>query len=65
MRESALSSAFGFNVMAVVGLAVCRHVTGPPRAYDKPLYEQMCSALFEHIYESCPESEVGLYSKAE
>ena len=26
--------------------------TGLPRAYDKPLYEQKCSALFEHIYES-------------
>ncbi len=29
--------------------------TGLPRAYDKPLYEQKCSALFEHIYERYPE----------
>ena len=33
--------------------------TGLPRAYDKPLYEQKCSALFEHIYESYPEAEAG------
>ena len=26
--------------------------TGPPRAYDKPPYEQKCSTLFEHIFES-------------
>jgi type I restriction enzyme R subunit len=26
--------------------------TGLPRAYDKPLYEQKCFALFEHIFES-------------
>ena len=25
---------------------------GLPRAYDKPLYEQKCSALFEHVFES-------------
>jgi type I restriction enzyme R subunit len=29
--------------------------TGLPRAYDKPLYEQKCSALFEHVYERYPE----------
>lgn len=29
--------------------------TGLPRAYDKTLYEQKCSAIFEHIYESYPE----------
>jgi hypothetical protein len=26
--------------------------TGLPRAYDKPLNQQKCSALFEHLYES-------------
>ena len=25
---------------------------GLPRAYDKPLYEQKCSVLFEHVFES-------------
>ncbi|MCU0784997.1 MAG: type I restriction endonuclease subunit R [Verrucomicrobia bacterium] len=37
---------------------------GLPRAYDKPLYEQKCSALFEHIYESYPERDAGVYAAA-
>jgi len=36
--------------------------TGLPRAFDKPLYEQKCSALFEHIYESYPERDTGAYA---
>ena len=35
--------------------------SGLPRAYDKPLYELKCSALFEHIYESYPEREANPY----
>ncbi len=35
--------------------------TGLPRAYDKPLYEQKCFALFEHVYESYPERDMGVY----
>ena len=38
--------------------------TGLPRAYDKPLYEQKCSALFEHIFESYPERDAGVYAAA-
>ena len=38
--------------------------TGLPRAYDKPLYEQKCSALFEHVYESYPERDAGTYAAA-
>ncbi|HYG23308.1 MAG TPA: HsdR family type I site-specific deoxyribonuclease [Verrucomicrobiae bacterium] len=38
--------------------------TGLPRAYDKPLYQQKCSALFEHIYESYPEREASVYTAA-
>ena len=38
--------------------------TGLPRAYDKPLYEQKCSALFEHVYESYPERDSGVYADA-
>jgi len=37
---------------------------GLPRAYDKPLYEQKCSALFEHVYESYSERDEGVYSSA-
>jgi type I restriction enzyme, R subunit len=38
--------------------------TGLPRAYDKPLFEQKCSALFEHIYESYPERDANIYAAA-
>lgn len=36
--------------------------TGLPRAYDKELYQQKCSALFEHLFESYPEKDAGVYS---
>src|SRR6266516_7607272 len=35
--------------------------TGLPPVYDKPLYEQKCSALFEHVYETYPERDAGVY----
>jgi type I restriction enzyme R subunit len=38
--------------------------TGLPCAYDKPLYERKCSALFEHIFESYPERDQGIYAAA-
>ncbi len=38
--------------------------TGLPRAYDKPLYTEKCSALFEHIFESYPERDAGVYAAA-
>jgi len=38
---------------------------GLPRAYGKPLYEQECSALFEHVYEGYPERDAGVYAMAE
>ena len=34
------------------------------RASDKLLYEQKCSALFEHIFESYPERDAGVYAAA-
>jgi type I restriction enzyme R subunit len=37
--------------------------TGLPRAYEKPLYQQKCSAVFEHFYESYPEQESSIYGK--
>ena len=33
-----------------------------PRAYDKPHYEQKCSALFEHVFESYPKLDAGVYA---
>ena len=34
-----------------------------PAAYDRPLYSQKCSALFEHVYESYPEKNAGVYTE--
>jgi len=36
--------------------------TGLPRAYTPELYNQKCSAVFEHVYESYPERNAGIYS---
>ena len=33
-----------------------------PPAYDRPLYAQKCSALFDHVYESYPERGSGVYA---
>jgi type I restriction enzyme R subunit len=33
-----------------------------PAAYDRPLFAQKCSALFEHVYESYPERNIGVYA---
>jgi type I restriction enzyme R subunit len=35
-----------------------------PAAYDRPLFAQKCSALFEHVYESYPERNAGVYAVA-
>jgi type I restriction enzyme, R subunit len=36
-----------------------------PDAYDRPLFAQKCSALFEHVYESYPERNTGVYAGGE
>jgi len=33
-----------------------------PATYDRPLFAQKCSALFEHVYESYPERNAGVYA---
>ena len=35
--------------------------SGLPRAYTPELYQQKCSAMFEHFYESYPQRDVGVY----
>jgi type I restriction enzyme R subunit len=35
---------------------------GLPRAYTPELYQQKCSSVFEHIYESYPQSGEGVYA---
>jgi type I restriction enzyme, R subunit len=37
--------------------------SGLPRAYAPELYKQKCSAVFEHVYESYPERDAGVYSE--
>ncbi|MEI2635730.1 MAG: type I restriction endonuclease subunit R [Methylotenera sp.] len=36
--------------------------SGLPRAYTPELYNQKCSAVFEHVYESYPERNMGVYA---
>jgi type I restriction enzyme R subunit len=36
--------------------------SGLPRAYTPELYQQKCSAVFEHVYESYPERLAGVYA---
>jgi type I restriction enzyme R subunit len=38
--------------------------TGLPRAYSRDLYQQKCSAVFEHVYESYRERDAGVYATA-
>jgi type I restriction enzyme R subunit len=38
--------------------------SGLPRAYTPEMYQEKCSALFEHVYESYPERETGAYADA-
>ena len=35
---------------------------GLPRAYAPEMYRQKCSAVFEHVYESYPERNAGVYA---
>jgi type I restriction enzyme R subunit len=35
-----------------------------PRIYTPELYQQKCSAVFEHVYESYPERDTGIYATA-
>jgi type I restriction enzyme R subunit len=38
--------------------------TGLPRVYPPELYQRKCSAVFEHVYESYPERDAGVYAAA-
>jgi len=35
---------------------------GLPRSYEKVLYQEKCAALFEHVFESYPERDAGVYA---
>ncbi len=36
--------------------------SGLPRSYTPEIYQQKCSAVFEHVYESYPERNAGVYA---
>ncbi len=36
--------------------------TGLPRAYTPELYQEKCASLFEHVYESYPQKNAGVYA---
>ena len=36
--------------------------SGLPSAYSSGLYRQKCDAVFEHVYESYPERDAGVYA---
>jgi type I restriction enzyme R subunit len=36
---------------------------GLPRAYTPELYQKKCSAVFEHVFESYPEQNLGVYAE--
>ena len=46
------------KIQDVIGFALD---DGLPRAYTPELYKQKCSAVFEHVYESYPERDAGVY----
>jgi len=38
--------------------------SGLPEVYGRELYLEKCSALFEHVYESYPERDAGVYAES-
>lgn len=36
--------------------------SGLPRAYRPEMYRSKCSTVFEHVYESYPERNTGVYA---
>lgn len=36
--------------------------SGLPRPYTPDLYTDKCSAVFEHVYESYPDRQAGVYA---
>ncbi len=38
--------------------------TGLPRVYSPDMYQQKCSAIFQHVYDSYPERDAGVFADA-
>jgi type I restriction enzyme R subunit len=52
-----------FAARSTLKLAIEDTLDSLPAAYDCPLWAQKCSALFEHVYESYPERNAGVYAE--
>ena len=52
-----------FAERSTLKLAIEDTLDSLPAAYDRPLFAQKCSALFEHVYESYPERNAGVYAE--
>jgi len=37
--------------------------SGLPRPYAPEMYREKCAAVFEHVYESYPERNAGIYAE--
>jgi type I restriction enzyme R subunit len=48
---------------ATLKLAIEDTLDTLPATYNRSLYSQKCSALFEHVYESYPEGNAGVYAE--
>ena len=52
-----------FAARSMLKLAIEDTLDTLPVAYDRPLFAQKCSALFDHVYESYPERNAGVYAE--
>jgi hypothetical protein len=43
-------------------LELTHHELHLPNAFSKELYDQKCSAVFEHVYESYPDQNRSFYA---
>ena len=57
-----LRRSFASAARSTLKLAIEDTLDTLPVAYDRPLFAQKCSALFEHVYESYPERSAGPYA---
>jgi type I restriction enzyme R subunit len=65
IEEAGLDEAQEATARAALRLAIEDLLdAGLPRPYAPDLYQQKCAALFEHIYESYPERNAGVYAVA-
>ena len=50
------------NAVFLLFFAISSSLLWVTRVYTPEIYRQKCTALFEHVYESYPERDKGVYS---